>query len=234
MNNREKLNVLIVEDEPLIALFIKKIVLDMGENLVGVCYNSDDAINMLTQSKPNLIFMDINIQGSLDGISVVKKVCMLQHPTIFFVSAYSDQNTINEALSMNPYSYIVKPIKETDIQIAITLARKAQSKIIIPEQNHIMYNNEMYYDLSTKELFIRHIPFLLTSTEKKLLHLLMLNINRTLTFDVIKTKIWQEKKISTSTLRDLVCGLRKKLPDLDLKTNNGVGYVLIKDTSKNN
>lgn len=234
MKNREKLNVLIVEDEPLVSLFIKKIVLDMGENIVGVCYNSDDAINMLTQHKPNLIFMDINIQGSLDGISVIKKVFMPQKPTIFFVSAYNDQNTINEALSTNPYNYLIKPIKESDIQIAINLARKAQNKIIIPDQNHIVYNNEIYYDVSTKELFSRNIPFLLTGTEKKLLHLLMLNINNTLTVDVIKTKIWQEKKISTSTLRDLVCGLRKKLPDLDLKTNNAAGYVLIKDTSKNN
>ncbi|MDD2829057.1 MAG: response regulator [Sulfuricurvum sp.] len=229
MKNWGKLNVLIVEDEPLVSLFIKKIVLDMGENIVGVCYNSDDAINILTQHKPNLIFMDINIQGSLDGISVVKKVFMPQKPTIFFVSAYNDQNTIHEALSTNPYSYIVKPIKESDIQIAINLARKVQNKIIIPDKNHIVYNHEIYYEVSSKEIFIRNVPFVISGVEKKLLDLFMNNINRTLTINEIKIAVWEEKKVSIITIRDLVSSLRKKLPELNIKTTFGVGYILIKN-----
>jgi DNA-binding response OmpR family regulator len=223
----EKLNVLIVEDEPLVSLFIKRIVLAMGENVVGVCYNSNDAIEMLRLQKPNLIFMDINLQGPIDGINIIKKVPMPHEPTIFFVSAYSDQTTINEALSTNPYNYLIKPIKEEEIQIAISLARKEQSKILSPKQERMIYSHEIYYDVLTKELFIRNEPFVISGVEKKLLDLFMNNLNQTLTIDAIKAAIWEEEK-STTTLRDLVSNLRKKLPELNLKTSFGVGYILVK------
>lgn len=228
MPNKEPLNVLIVEDEPLISLFIQEIVMGMGEKVIGISHSSDDAIEMLTLHKPNLIFMDINIHGPLDGISVIKKVPMPQEPTIFFVSAYSDPNTINEALSIKAYNYIIKPVRETDIQIAVTLARKEQMKKIEPLRQRIDYNHRLYYDLVTKELMMDDTPCVLSGVEKKLLELFMNNINRTLTIDEIKYAVWQEKTVSNSTLRDIVSILRKKLPDLKIKTNFGTGYILLK------
>lgn len=223
-----KLNVLIVEDEPLIAIFIKQIVLGMNENLIGICYNSDDAIAKIQSEKPDLIFMDINIEGSLDGISVLRKVEMTHNPTVFFVSAYSDKETIAEALSLNPYNYIIKPIKEQDIEIAITLARKKQKKILPQLKEHIVFSNELYYDVLKQELYLNNKPFLISGIDRRLLMLFMENINLNLTLDVIKTEIWEEKEVSNNTIRDAVSNLRKKLPQLNIQTNFGRGYILIK------
>jgi len=99
MSPDNKLNVLIVEDEPLIALFIKDIVLSMNENIVGICYNSDDAIQTINEKQPDLIFMDINIQGPLDGINVLRTARIVYKHTVFFLSAYSDRETICHAVS---------------------------------------------------------------------------------------------------------------------------------------
>ena len=228
MIKRDKLNVLIVEDEPLIAIFIKQIVLDMNENIVGICYNSDDAISKIKSEKPDLIFMDINIEGPLDGISVIRAVQMTHNPTVFFVSAYSDQDTINDALSTNPYNYIIKPIKEEDIQIAITLARKDQNKVHIIKKEHLIFKDTMFYDLITQELFIDSKLTLLSSTEKKLLNMFIENINQALTLEKIKKEVWKEKDVSLNTVRDAISNLRKKAPDLNLQTNFGVGYTLFK------
>ncbi len=226
MSSREKLNVLIVEDEPLISIFIKTIVMDMGENIVGVCYNSDDAIEHLKLHKPDLIFMDINIKGPLDGISVIRTVPMPHNPTVFFVSAYSDKETINDALSTNPYNYIVKPIKEEDIEIAVILARKDQNKVVSPLENRITFEDGVYYDLLKQDIFSNNKLVLLSKMETKLLNLFIERINSSISANDIKIEIWGDKKVSDTTLRDSVSRLRKKVPKLNIQTNFGVGYTL--------
>lgn len=226
MKTNNRLNVLIVEDEPLISIFIKRIVLDMGENMIGICYNSEDAIEMIKSKKPDLIFMDINIQGSLDGISVIRKVPMPHNPTIFFVSAYSDSDTINDALSTNPYNYLIKPISGEDIKIAITLARQNQKKILTEEKKYIVLNDEIYYDLVKKELFINEKSIILSTIDNKIISMFINNINTTLSLDEIKVKVWGEKKISPTTIRDAISKLRKKIPKLNIETNFGRGYIL--------
>ena len=224
----DKLNVLIVEDEPLISIFIKNIVKEMGQNIVGICYNSHDALKVLESEKPDLIFMDINIQGPLDGISVLRKAQMTHNPTVFFVSAYSDKETISDALSTNPYSYIIKPIKEEDIEIAITLAKKDQKKIVIQPKEHILFSDDIYYDLIAEELFENNKALVLSKLESRLLNLFMTRINTTLTIEEIKSLVWEEKKVSDTTVRDTVSNLRKKTPELNIETNFGKGYVLSK------
>ena len=228
MDNTNQLNVVIVEDEPLISIFIKRMVEGMGENVVGVCYNSTEAIKVINSKKPDLIFMDINIEGPLDGISVIRTVSLNHNPSIFFVSAYSDQDTISDALATNPYNYIIKPIKEEDIKIAVTLARIDQNKIIVPKKEHLSFSDDIYYDLRTEELYINSKPVLLTAKEKELLKLFVVNINQTLPVDKIKKDVWKEKNVSDSTLRDAVSNLRKKIPKLNIHTSFGVGYALLK------
>jgi len=223
-----KLNVLIVEDEPLISIFIKKIVLEMGENVVGVCYNSNDALELLNSNQIDLIFMDINIQGPLDGISVMRKARIKNEPTLFFVSAYSDKETIEDALSTNPYSYIVKPIKEEDIKIAVSLARKDQNKTTTPQKNHLIFSETLYYDFDTATIYSNQMPIMLSSTEHKLLNLFVSQINSSLSVETIKTEIWSGKDVSATTVRDAVSNLRKKIPTLSLQTVFGVGYTLVK------
>jgi DNA-binding response OmpR family regulator len=228
MKHVNKLNVLIVEDEPLIALFIKNIVLSMNEYIAGICYNSDDAIEIINEMQPDLIFMDINIQGPLDGINVLRAAQVSYEPTVFFISAYSDKETINDALSLNPYHYLIKPLKEQDIEIAIMLARKAQNKSTLEPQQCIFFKNKVYFDIPQQELYIYNKPFLLSGIDRELLLLFMQHINTNLTLEKIKQEVWGDRKVSKTTIRDAISNFRKKVPELDIQTNFGRGYSLVK------
>lgn len=222
----EKLNVLIVDDEPIITMFIKHIVKEMGDNVVDVCYDSSAAFESIQSKKPDLIFMDINIKGPLDGISVIRKINVDNDPIVYYVSAYSSSDIINDALSTKAYNYLIKPIKEEDIKIALTLARKIKNKQVRCIKDKLSLSSDICYDFTKQELFQNGSVIKLSATEKKLVDIFITNINVTLPTSTIKELIWQEKDIANSTLRDAIYNLRKKIPELKIETNFGRGYIL--------
>lgn len=220
------LDVLIVEDEPIIRVFLKSLVKSAGHNVVGVIANGKDAINLIQETKLDLIFMDINIEGDLDGISVVRKMQTKYSPLIYFISAYNDLETIEDALSTHAYSYITKPIKEEDIQIALLNAKKHAN--IQYESDEIILAEELIYSKITKELYRKGTLIKLSKTEKKLIDMFIRNINNTLSIESILQNVWEGKEVSNSTLRGAISGLKKKLPLLQLENNIGRGYILYK------
>ncbi|MEN8146416.1 MAG: response regulator [Campylobacterota bacterium] len=226
MSDIKKLNVLIVDDEPLITIFIKRIVLEMGENLLGICYDSTSAIEQIQSTKPDLIFMDINIKGPLDGISVIKKSNIAPDTAIVYVSAYTESDILEEALSTHPANYLIKPIKEEDVVIALKLAKNRSRHVVATVPKKLYLAPTFYYDFMLQELFLDGIPPPLSSIEKKLVDLFMANVNINISLEEIKESVWQNKKISNTTLRDSISRLRRKLPQFNLKTNFGRGYIL--------
>lgn len=227
-NDNKDLSILIVDDEPLISIFIKRVVKSQGFHNITICYDSQKAIEIINTKKPQLIFMDINIKGSLDGISVIRKVTKY-HPIVYYISAYNDDDIISEALSTNPYNYLVKPIKEEDIKIALQLSNKPK-KHITPQESHnntINFDDNIYYSHSQKELFKDERTLSLSSIEKKLINLFILNMNSNLSIEMIRNTIWQDNSIEDVSIRGRISVLRKKVPQLKIETNFGRGYMLI-------
>lgn len=219
-------NVIIVEDEPLSAMFIERIVTQMGHQIVGIYKDSDSALKAIKQDNPDVVFMDINIDGSLDGISVIKKLELHKETDVIYVSSYSDSDIIEEALSTNPYNYLIKPIKEEDLKIALTLIKKRRNKLHQKVDSRIFLLNELYYDVNTHELYEIGNPLSLSVIEKKLIDLFVQNRNNTVSLEQIEATVWENKPVANSTIRDAISSLRKKIPDLPLKTNFGRGYTL--------
>jgi len=223
--NDQKLNVLIVDDEPLITIFIKHIVKEMGDNVVAICHDSDSAISCIKSEKPDLIFMDINIKGPLDGISVIKKAVNYS-PIIYYISAYNSNEIIGEALSTNPYNYLVKPIKEEDIKIALTLGKTALGKHQKHVSTKILLGEDLYYESNLKSLFEKGVMIELSGIEQKLVELFVSSPNINLAIEQIKDQIWKDKDVANSTIRDKISQLRKKVAHFPIKTNFGRGYML--------
>ncbi len=232
MVEEKKLKVLVVEDEPLISIFIKKIVLDMGEKIIDICDNSDDAIQVLKNQKPNLIFMDINLKGSMDGINIIRSIQMPYKPTIFFVSAYGDRETIQDALSTNPYNYLVKPIKEEDIQVAIILARKEQRRLSdnlendMEDKHFLMLDRELKWDKRVHQLFYEETKIDLTHYETLLLERLLNTPNHTVTYEELHYHIYEEADYSLNAISSLIKRIRKKLPNNLIKSCYKMGYKI--------
>ncbi len=218
----DTLRVLIVDDEPLTTIFLKRIIEDLGYRVIGICDNGESAIDMILQEKPDVIFMDINIRGGLDGITVIKRVTYNCKASIIYISGYDESEILDEALSTNPSNYLIKPINEKDVKIALSVINKNKSK----KTNTISFDKNLYYDYDTKELVQSTNSLKLSVIEKKLVDLFIEKRNNNLTIKLIKESIWRDEEIADSTIRDKISRLRNKVPNFPLKTNFGRGYIL--------
>jgi len=226
-------NILIVEDEYINAKFIEQIVTDKGHNVVEIVSNADDAIALINSEKIDLVFMDINIEGSIDGIQCASLLNQYYQIPIIYMTAYGDTQTIDEAGDTNMIGYIIKPFDTKDIEATFAVALK-----ILYNLNHISdiqiqstcieFENNYVYTFETKSLKIDSIPVKLTKIETLLMHLFCLNINQNISYDLLLECVWKNHLVSNSTIRDTISRLRKKAPLLKFENISGIGYRLIK------
>jgi two-component system, response regulator PdtaR len=100
---------LIVEDESIVALELESRLTDLGYSVCGIVASGEDAINLAIAEKPNIILMDINIKGPIDGVVTAEKIKEIIDIPIIFLTAFTDSNTLQRAKITEPYGYIVKP-----------------------------------------------------------------------------------------------------------------------------
>lgn len=117
-----KLNILIVEDEPLIADHIEQYVLDSGFKSAGIADNFNDTKELLQKESPDLILLDINLGDGPDGIDIAHYINQHHKKPFIFISSNTDSKTLERVKLTNPFGFIVKPFKAGDIQTQINLA----------------------------------------------------------------------------------------------------------------
>lgn len=113
--------IMIVEDEGLIAQRIKLSVTRMGCEVVAMASSGDEAISKAAEIRPELIMMDIMIKGAKDGIDTAEEI-MEQHAIpVIYLTAYADAKTLERSKASEPAGYILKPINDLQMQIAIEM-----------------------------------------------------------------------------------------------------------------
>ncbi|MCF7793251.1 MAG: response regulator [Candidatus Cloacimonetes bacterium] len=113
--------IMIVEDEVMISEDIKKTLIQMEYDVVGVCASGEDAISLAINEKPDLIIMDIMLEGKISGIEAAKRIQKQKDIPVIFLTAYADDKTIQTATEAEPYFYLVKPFNENDLKAAIQI-----------------------------------------------------------------------------------------------------------------
>lgn len=114
--------ILIVEDEGIAAIDIKSRLLGMGYQVCGHASTGAQAIQMAEKTTPDLILMDINLKGPMDGIQAAEHIHSTMNVPIIFLTAYADAATLERAKVTGPSGYILKPFQERDLAIAIDMA----------------------------------------------------------------------------------------------------------------
>jgi len=118
MNGRR---VLVVEDEPIVAEDIRESLEERGFLVVGVAYNSVDALRILNQQKVDIALLDISLAHRLEGIDLAHQINE-KHPMPFvFLTALSDQATLKAVKATLPMGYLVKPFKPEDLYMALEM-----------------------------------------------------------------------------------------------------------------
>lgn len=125
---KKGISVLIVEDEFLTADTIKDGLEEMGYRISGMVKDATEALQILEKKTTDIAILDINIQGKRNGIWLGNEIQRKWQIPFLFLTAYSDQDTINSAIEAKPYSFLVKPFNKIDIYTAIELALKNFSK----------------------------------------------------------------------------------------------------------
>ena len=98
----ETLNVLIIEDEVVIANDIKEMIEEFGPKVVDICINAKEAIAVLNSKKVDLALVDITLKGGMDGIELSKIINEEYKIPFIFITSHSDDATVNRAVTQNP------------------------------------------------------------------------------------------------------------------------------------
>ncbi len=115
-------NIFIVEDERIVAEDLKVMLERLGYKIVGSAVSGKEAIEKVEATKPNLVLMDIRIQGPLDGIDVAEHIYAHHDIPVVYLTAYADETTVDRAKGTLASGYILKPFEERGLKTTIELA----------------------------------------------------------------------------------------------------------------
>ncbi len=150
------IKILVVEDEMIIAAKISMQLTSLGYEVTGILPRGEEAILHVQENKPDIILLDINLKGNLDGIETAAQLQQHGHIPVIYITANSDEATFNRAKSTKPYAFIAKPFKQLDLQRAIelTISRMAENENGLPAEKKTE-DEEQPFILSDR-IFVRH------------------------------------------------------------------------------
>lgn len=148
------IKILIVEDEMIIAAKVSLQLSSLGYQVDGILPRGEEAVLHLKQNNADIVLLDVNLKGKLDGIETAKEIQQFSNVPIIYLTANSDEATFNRAKTTKPAGFISKPFKQLDLERAIELvicrmAEKATGPVMPFNENE-----EPHYILSDR-IFVR-------------------------------------------------------------------------------
>ena len=232
--------ILIVEDEFIATEYLSQILHSFDIDIIFKASSSDEALDIVKNNHIDLVFMDINIQGAIDGIRCASLLNNEYFLPIIFTTAYADTNTINEANEENIFGYLVKPFQASNVEATLNVAisnLKRLEKLTNLNSHTKDLNksldlaNGYIYSLETKTLSLKNTPINLTKKELEVFDILCRNINNNISYAYIKELVWSDKDITDSTIRDVISRIKKKIPHIDIENISNYGYILKSNVS---
>ena len=110
--------VLVVEDEGIIALDLQRRLINLGYDVPRIAANHEQALAAANEIAPDIVLMDINLTGVFDGIQTASK---MKSPVIY-LTAYSEQKTLDRAKETKPFGYLLKPFAEKELHATLQMA----------------------------------------------------------------------------------------------------------------
>ena len=229
-------NIVIVEDEMMAQRYLKDILSNFGIENVEAFSNAKDALEWLNLAKCDMLLADINLKGSMDGIQMSKEILNKYDIPIIFITAYSDSNTLNEALSISPFGYIVKPFSQSDIELQIRvgyqkfLQYKSQmdgkGTHVEDSLKIIRINEKLEFSLANNTLYKNGEQIYLPHKQNELVATLCRNLNTIVSYNQLEYTLWKDESHANSALRTLVYSIRSMLPELQIISHSKIGYSI--------
>lgn len=228
-----EINVLIVEDEIVLAMAMELSLQEMGFYVSGIETSAAKAILHVQNNMPDIILMDINLNNPTNGIDAANTIWKKFKIPIIFLTSYTNDKTIKAAMECEPYGYLIKPCRDEELKATINMALhkhryffKTKNELTIKESNYIYLENDFKFDKSNSSLFRNDEKIKLTKNEKKLFEVLINSPFYNASFEKIFAYIWREDVYELGKLRTLIYRLKTKLAYNPLENIFEQGYKL--------
>ncbi|WP_324172133.1 DNA-binding response regulator [Sulfurimonas sp.] len=224
-----KIKIIIVEDEPIIALNLKESLEDLNYNVCGIASNKCKLMKIIDKKIiPDIILMDINLKSKFNGIEIAKEF-KISHPfvPIIFLTANSNISIIEDVTDTVSYGYIIKPYKLHNLQASIELSIKKIKKLKNSEDiKKVELFSPYVYDKEKRILLENNKEIKLTKNETLLIEILCKNKYVYISQEFIENTIWENHPAGMNAFRSLIFRLRNKIDEDLIINQKGFGYKI--------
>lgn len=137
MGARLPINVMLVEDERIVAFDLARQLKGFGYRVSAVVSSGEEAIREVTRELPNLVVMDIHLEGEMDGIDAALAIRAEHQIPVVFLTAYAEDDTLGRALESRPFGYLVKPCEGRELHATIQMALARRDVEIAVEKSEL-------------------------------------------------------------------------------------------------
>lgn len=137
----DPIRILVVEDERIVSMDIQARLRSLGYEVVGAVTTGEDAVRTAGEQRPDLVLMDIMLEGQMDGIEAAEKIRSQFGLPVVYLTAYADPVTLSRAKVTEPFAYILKPFDERELHghIEIALYRhQMEQRLRESEQRYVL------------------------------------------------------------------------------------------------
>jgi CheY-like chemotaxis protein len=120
--------ILIVEDEPIVAMQIQESLESMGYSVPSVVDSGDEVLSAVMTHKPDLVLMDIKLRSFIDGVDAAKRIKLVCDVPVIYLTAYPSKGSQDRAMSTDPAAYLIKPIGDRALKEAVEKALAGNGK----------------------------------------------------------------------------------------------------------
>ena len=222
-------NILVVEDESIIAIDIRNRVLNLGYGVSGAAATGEDAIAIAEETLPDLVLMDIKLRGEMDGVEAASRIRLNLDIPVVYLTAYANASTVERAKFTEPFGYLVKPFELKELLARLCALTRRQSTNTA--KTSILAVAELSMDTHTRVVMRGDKLIELTAKEYAVLECLMREPERVLTRTEIAESVWNYDVYNQSNVVDVyIRNLRRKIDDPFeqklIQTVRGAGYRL--------
>jgi len=183
--------------------------------------DGEEALQLHRRYCPDVVILDINMP-KINGLEVARRIRREDaHTRIIMLSAHSEKEILLQATEIDMSKYLIKPVSPIELKAA--LDKVASELIALPNQSR---KNRLDYTIDKEGLIYRNKTLLeLSKSEHRALGLLIKNIGYSVAYETFFYSEDDTETTNEATLRNIMAKLRKKCPDLTIKSIKNVGYI---------
>lgn len=221
--------VMIVEDELIPANYLRRVLIKEGYDVVTSVTTGLEAVEAARTLSPQIVLMDIMLDGGVSGTEAAMKIKQVLPDTIvIFLTAYSDDAMVDEALDSGAYAYLVKPYRDREIVATMKMAQK-HCAAARKRSERVPLAEGYVFDRTSGRLFNEENEVELGPRALALLALLCERPNVSLSHEQIMGSLWEEP-VSEQTLRSLVHRIREATHKQIIVNVSKMGYKIASES----